>query len=45
MEQYEHQEVDRKILYKNFDENVAIEYEFFFFFSDRTLICPYKGDG
>ena len=28
MEQNEHQDVDRKILYKNFDENVAIEYEF-----------------
>ena len=29
MEQYEHLAVDRKILYKNFDENGAIEYEFF----------------
>lgn len=28
MEQNEHLNVDRKILYKNFDENVAIEYEF-----------------
>lgn len=40
MEKYEELDVDRKILYKNFDENVAIEYEFLpaFYSKDNRFI-------
>lgn len=40
MEQYKHLGIDRKILYKNFDETVAIEYEFSpaFYSTDKRFI-------
>lgn len=40
MEKYEELDVDRKVLYKNFDENVAIEYDFLpvFYSTDDRFI-------